>query len=71
MARWDGMFPLFNVYGADQEPFFAESVAFVQAERKRLGLDGPFDVIKMGMTPGDDEEETAAILNPAVKAGAT
>jgi alkanesulfonate monooxygenase SsuD/methylene tetrahydromethanopterin reductase-like flavin-dependent oxidoreductase (luciferase family) len=71
MARWDGMFPLFNVFGPDQTPVFAKAVAFVQAERRRLGLTGPFDVIKMGMTPGDDPAEAAAILNPAIEAGAS
>ncbi len=71
MARWDGMFPLFDVYGPEQEPVFAEAVAFVQAERKRLGLEGPFDVIKMGMTPGDDATEAAARVNSAAEAGAT
>ena len=71
MARWDGMFPLFNVYGPEQEPVFAEAVAFVQAERERLGLRGHFDVIKMGMSPGDDPAKAAACINPAIKAGAT
>lgn len=71
MARWDGMFPLFNVFGPDQAPVFAEAVAFVQAERQRLGFDGPFDIIKMGMTPGDDSAAAAAILSPAAEAGAT
>lgn len=71
MARWDGMFPLFNVFGPEQEPVFAEAVAFVKAVRKHLGLTEPFDVIKMGMTPGNDPSEAALILNPAVEAGAT
>ncbi len=71
MARWDGMFPLFNVWGPEQEPVFAEAVAFVQAERERLGLNGPFDVIKMGMSPGDDSSEAAARIIPAARAGAT
>ncbi len=71
MARWDGMFPLFNVYGPEQEPVFAEAVAFVLAERTRLGLEGPFDVIKMGMTPGDDAIEAAARVSTAAEAGAT
>jgi alkanesulfonate monooxygenase SsuD/methylene tetrahydromethanopterin reductase-like flavin-dependent oxidoreductase (luciferase family) len=71
MARWDGMFPLFNIFGPEQEPVFAEAVAFVKAERVRLGLNGRFDVIKMGMTPGDDPSESAARLSPAVEAGAT
>jgi len=71
MARWDGMFPLFNVFGPEQEPVYAEAVAFVKVERKRLGLDKPFDVIKMGMTPGDDPAQASAILDPAERVGAT
>ena len=71
MARWDGMFPLFSVFGPEQEPVFAEAVAFVLAERKRLGLNEPFDVIKMGMTPGDNAAEAAAVLSAAADAGAT
>lgn len=71
MARWDGMFPLFNVYGQEQEPVFAEAVAYVLNERERLGLNGPFDVIKMGMSPGDNPSEAAAIISTAVEAGAT
>ena len=71
MARWDGMFPLFDVFGPQQEPVFAEAVAFVQSERQRLGLDEPFDVIKMGMSPGDDPAEAAARINSASRAGAT
>ena len=71
MAHWDGMFPLFNVWGPEQEPVFAEAVAFVLAERARLGLNQPFDVIKMGMSPGDDPAEAAARINAAAEAGAT
>jgi probable F420-dependent oxidoreductase len=71
MARWDGMFPLFNVWGPEQEPVYAEAVAFVRAERQRLGLDKPFEVVKMGMTPGDDPSEAAARIDPAARAGAT
>ena len=71
MARWDGMFPLFEVFGPEQEPVFAEAVAFVQDQRKRLGLKGPFDVIKMGMSPGENREEAFARINAAAKAGAT
>ena len=71
MARWDGMFPLFNVWGPEQEAVFAEAVDFVQAERERLGLNGPFDVIKMGMSPVDDPAEATARINSAAKAGAT
>ena len=72
MARWDGMFPLFEVFGPEQSPVYAAALAFVQAEREQLGLaNQPFDVIKMGMTPGDDLEEAAHILDAAASAGAT
>ncbi len=71
MARWDGMFPLFKVHGPEQEPVFAEAVAFVKAERECLGLGGPFDVIKVGITPDNDPVEASARLNSAAKAGAT
>ena len=71
MACWDGMFPLFDLHGPEQETVFAEAVAFVQAQRERLGLNEPFDVIKMGMTPDNDPAEAAALLNSAAKAGAT
>ncbi|MCB0202758.1 MAG: LLM class flavin-dependent oxidoreductase [Anaerolineae bacterium] len=71
MARWDGMFPLFSVWGPEQEPVYAEAVSFVKTERKRLGLNGHFDVIKMGMSPGDDPDEATTRINSAAKAGAT
>ncbi len=71
MAHWDGMFPLFNVFGPEQAPIFAEAVSFVKAERERLGIDAPFDVIKMGMSPGDDPVQAVATINAAAKAGAT
>ena len=72
MARWDGMFPLYEVFGPDQSPVFSEALAFVQAERERLGLaDQPFNVIKMGLTPGENPGEAANILNAAAEMGAT
>jgi alkanesulfonate monooxygenase SsuD/methylene tetrahydromethanopterin reductase-like flavin-dependent oxidoreductase (luciferase family) len=71
MARWDGMFPLFDVYGPERDLLFAESVAFVKAEREAAGIDGPFDVIMVGDTPGDNPDQAAAWVRPAVDAGAT
>jgi len=71
MSRWDGMFPLFDVFGSEQEPVFAEAIAFVLGERERLGIDAPFDVIKMGISPGDDPGEATARINAAVRADAT
>ena len=71
MARWDGMLPLFEVYGPEQMPLFRESVAFVQEQRKTAGITSPFDVIKLGVTPGDNAVEAAAMVHPAAEAGAT
>ena len=71
MANWDGMFPLFNIFGPEQEPVFKESLAFVKTERERLGIDSPFDVIKMGMSPGDDLQEATARIDAAAEGGAT
>ncbi|MBN1679837.1 MAG: TIGR03619 family F420-dependent LLM class oxidoreductase [Anaerolineae bacterium] len=75
MARWDGMFPLFEAVGSTEERLFAEAVQFVQAERANLGRTGAFDVVKVGVTPGPDTPENAqeAVnrVRPAVAAGAT
>ncbi len=71
MARWDGMFPLFEVYGPDQLPLLKEAVAFVQERRAAAGLDGPFDVIKLGVTPGDDPAGAVRQVDGAREAGAT
>lgn len=71
MARWDGMFPLFEVVGPDQLPLLKEAVAFVQKQRAAAGLGGPFDVIKLGVTPGDVPAEAAWLVEGAREAGAT
>ncbi len=71
MARWDGMFPLFEVVGPEQNPLFEEAIAFVKAEREAAGIKEPLDVIKVGVTPGNDPDEAAARVKPALEAGAT
>jgi probable F420-dependent oxidoreductase len=71
MAHWDGMFPLFNVYGPEQIPLFLEAVTSVQAQRQAAGVNTPFDIIKLGVTPGDNPVEAAAAVRPAEEAGAT
>ena len=60
MARWDGMFPLFQVVGPEQVPLLQEAVRFVHAERQKAGIDTPLDVIKVGVTMGDDVGEAAS-----------
>lgn len=71
MARWDGMFPLFGPDSPDLEPVFTEAVAFVQEERKRLGINEPFDVLMRGVSPGDDPDEASVRINKAANLGAT
>lgn len=71
MAHWDGMFPLFEAYGDDQIPLLKESLAFVQAEREAAGSHAPFDVVNLGVTPGDDMTEASRRVKAAVNVGAT
>jgi len=69
MARWDGMFPLFNVFGPDQMPLFKESVEYVQTLRS--GASKPFDIIRMGVTPGESDAEANFIIQSAKDVGST
>jgi alkanesulfonate monooxygenase SsuD/methylene tetrahydromethanopterin reductase-like flavin-dependent oxidoreductase (luciferase family) len=69
MARWDGMFPLFDVFGPEQHAPFKESVQYVQSLRS--DPTNPFDIIKMGVTPGDNSDESRGRIQPAIDAGAT
>ncbi|PWC03853.1 LLM class flavin-dependent oxidoreductase [Agromyces badenianii] len=50
----------------------AEAIAWIHAERARLGLaDQPFDVIQEGTTSGTDAAADAALVQPWADAGAT
>ena len=80
VARYDGWLPNFAPPGADIAPgspgftpeVAAEAVAWIRAERERLGLaDLPFDVVQEGSTPGADAEADAAVVRPWADAGAT
>lgn len=71
MARWDGMFPLFQAHGPEQIELLNEAVAFVLEERRAANLTGPFDVVNVGVTPGDDPAEAAVRVGAAADAGAT
>ena len=71
MARWDGMFPLFQVYGPEQDALLKEAVTLVKRERQAAGIDAPMEVIKIGVTPGNDREEASLRVRGAVEAGAT
>jgi hypothetical protein len=71
MARWDGMFPLFQTHGPEQVSLLHEAVAFVQEQRRAAGLTGPFDVANVGVSPGDDPAEAAQRVGAAAEAGMT
>ncbi|MGC9358021.1 MAG: TIGR03619 family F420-dependent LLM class oxidoreductase [Anaerolineae bacterium] len=70
MARWDGMFPLFEVWEPDKVvPLLREAVDFVKAHRAEDA--GPFDVVVTGDTPGDKPEIASEITAAHADAGAT
>ncbi len=71
MARWDGMFPLFQAQGPEQIALLKEAVAFVQNQRRAAKLTGPFDVVNVGVSPGDNPAEAAARVGAAIEAGMT
>lgn len=71
MARWDGMFPLVQAEGPEEMTLLREAINFVQAERARIGKTGPFDVVTVGVTPGDDAEEAASRVDATADCGVT
>ena len=58
-ARWDGMFPLFQ-FDTDEAELeqFKAALAYVEARRDR---DAPFDVIAMGVTPGEGDDRAQQV----------
>ena len=83
VARLDGWLPNYappgeGAAGPDaQRRLFtpeigAEAMAWLRAERERLGLaDRPFDWVQEGTTAGLDAEADAAVVRPWAEAGAT
>jgi alkanesulfonate monooxygenase SsuD/methylene tetrahydromethanopterin reductase-like flavin-dependent oxidoreductase (luciferase family) len=70
-ARWDGLFPLFDGYGAGEMPppsLLAEAVAYTQAQREG---DGPFDVALESVSAGEDLAADAALAAGYERAGLT
>jgi alkanesulfonate monooxygenase SsuD/methylene tetrahydromethanopterin reductase-like flavin-dependent oxidoreductase (luciferase family) len=69
-ARWDGMFPLFafGLTPEEERQQFAAAVAYVRQQRSD---ESPLDVVRMGVTPGDDPARAAQIVQPYAEAGAT
>lgn len=66
-ARWDGIFPLYSHWDNSPERL-AEVVAYTRARRES---DSPFDVIAMGVTPGENPAEGQATAAAYAAAGAT
>jgi hypothetical protein len=83
VARHDGWIPNYAPPGAagidpdEQQRTYtpeiaAEAVAWIRAERERVGLaDRPFDVVQEGTTGGVDPDADAARVRPWAEAGAT
>lgn len=69
MAKWDGMIPLFDVVGPEQNAVFEDAVDYVK--KLRTNPDKPFDIIKLGVSPTDDPIEVRKRIQPAIDAGAT
>jgi alkanesulfonate monooxygenase SsuD/methylene tetrahydromethanopterin reductase-like flavin-dependent oxidoreductase (luciferase family) len=70
-ARWDGLFPLFDGYGAGEMPtpsLLAEAVAYTRAQREG---DGPFDVALESVSAGEDLAADAALAADYERAGLT
>jgi alkanesulfonate monooxygenase SsuD/methylene tetrahydromethanopterin reductase-like flavin-dependent oxidoreductase (luciferase family) len=70
-ARWDGLFPLFDGYGAGEMPppsLLAEAVAYTRAQREG---DGPFDVALENVSAGEDLAADAARAADYERAGLT
>ena len=83
VARYDGWIPNYAPPGADaidpleQQRTYtpeiaAEAIAWIRAERDRLGLaDRPFDVVQEGTTGGVDRVADAAVVRRWADAGVT
>jgi alkanesulfonate monooxygenase SsuD/methylene tetrahydromethanopterin reductase-like flavin-dependent oxidoreductase (luciferase family) len=72
-ARWDGVFPLAE-WKEDAGPDYAlahfkAAVTYTLEQRAQQGIEGPFDVIGMGVTPPD--VDPAEVIGPYRAAGAT
>jgi alkanesulfonate monooxygenase SsuD/methylene tetrahydromethanopterin reductase-like flavin-dependent oxidoreductase (luciferase family) len=68
-ARWDGAFPLYRSEGVGTLDEFKESVAFIRAERAKLGADGPFEIVYRGISR--DPAQAADHAASFAEAGAT
>jgi alkanesulfonate monooxygenase SsuD/methylene tetrahydromethanopterin reductase-like flavin-dependent oxidoreductase (luciferase family) len=70
-ARWDGLFPLFDGYGAGEMPppaLLAEAVAYTRAQRE---AGGAFDVALESVSPGEDRAADTALAAEYERVGLT
>ena len=68
-ARWDGAFPLFQADSDAQElALLGEAIRFINLHRDPAQ---PFDLVSMGITPGDQPAQAAGIVRPRAELGAT
>lgn len=82
VARYDGWIPNYAPPDADgidpleQQRTYtpeiaAEAVSWITAERERLGIGDPFDIVQEGTTTGTDQVADAAVVRPWADAGVT
>ena len=82
VARYDGWIPNYAPPDADgidpleQQRTYtpeiaAEAVSWITAERERLGIGDPFDIVQEGNTTGTDQVADAAVVRPWADAGVT
>ena len=70
MARWDGMFPLFEEWELEKVlPLLREALAYVREQRADPTT--PFDVAITGVTPGDAPAIATEIVSTYAAEGAT
>ncbi len=68
-ARWGGVFPLFDLPQGESDLIqLRECLAYI---RQRRLSEAPFDVVKSGVTPGDDPASTRATFAHYEEAGVT
>ena len=65
-ARWDGVVPLKQ--GGLEPEDIEQIITFIKEHRTS---DNPFDIIKIGITPGDNKAKSSKIVAPFAASGAT
>jgi len=68
-AKWDGVFPLFDVWENEEE--LAQLDDMVRFVRKLRTDEQPFDIVMMGVTADADSEEAVDLVEQRAALGAT